>query len=301
MKKEVLNARQKAIKLREIINKPIPVGKKALTINSLSGGKTSSYMAVHYPADIDMFSVVLIDHPMCHPKDKAVIEYCREKIGLAFIGTAESDETLKAMMDLEQFIGREITWVRSDAFDTIIEKRSFLPNLSARFCTTEMKLKPIFDRSIHEMKNHHCDTIEMNIGYRIDDMERVFRMNNDMKVIVGKHPNGNNKWQTIKDWRIPRYPVLSTTHQEIVSYWKDHQEVQFPADNNCEFCFWKQPQRLAQTAKRSHKYPWWVLMEERTGGRFKSEIAYKDLSSMQFTQEIDFSGTPLCSSGGCTD
>jgi diphthamide synthase (EF-2-diphthine--ammonia ligase) len=33
----------------------------ATTINSLSGGKTSSYLAVHYPADIEVFAVVCID------------------------------------------------------------------------------------------------------------------------------------------------------------------------------------------------------------------------------------------------
>ena len=28
------------------------------TVNSLSGGKTSSYMAVHYPADYNVFALV---------------------------------------------------------------------------------------------------------------------------------------------------------------------------------------------------------------------------------------------------
>lgn len=27
------------------------------TVNSLSGGKTSSYIAVHYPADIEVFAL----------------------------------------------------------------------------------------------------------------------------------------------------------------------------------------------------------------------------------------------------
>lgn len=33
------------------------------TVNSLSGGKTSSYIAVHYPADIEVFALCCID---CH-------------------------------------------------------------------------------------------------------------------------------------------------------------------------------------------------------------------------------------------
>lgn len=30
------------------------------TVNSLSGGKTSSYIAVHYPADYDIFALVKV-------------------------------------------------------------------------------------------------------------------------------------------------------------------------------------------------------------------------------------------------
>lgn len=32
-----------------------------ITVNSLSGGKTSSYLAIHYPADINIFSLVTIE------------------------------------------------------------------------------------------------------------------------------------------------------------------------------------------------------------------------------------------------
>ena len=32
-----------------------------LTVNSLSGGKTSSYLAYHYPADLEIFSLVCVN------------------------------------------------------------------------------------------------------------------------------------------------------------------------------------------------------------------------------------------------
>jgi len=31
------------------------------TVNSLSGGKTSAYLAAHFPADLDVFALVCID------------------------------------------------------------------------------------------------------------------------------------------------------------------------------------------------------------------------------------------------
>ena len=35
------------------------------TVNSISGGKTSAYIAKHYPADINIFSLVRIEDREC--------------------------------------------------------------------------------------------------------------------------------------------------------------------------------------------------------------------------------------------
>lgn len=69
------------------------------TINSLSGGKTSSFMAVHYPADYNLFSLVCIDDLKCQPKDKSIIKMVNDKLDKngfikeygEFIATAEDD------------------------------------------------------------------------------------------------------------------------------------------------------------------------------------------------------------------
>ena len=83
-----------------------------ITVNSLSGGKTSSYMAVHYPADINIFSLVRLEDPTCSPRDKSLIKKVSDKIGMDFIATAEDDRTLVAMFDLEQLLGKEIIWYK---------------------------------------------------------------------------------------------------------------------------------------------------------------------------------------------
>jgi hypothetical protein len=66
------------------------------TINSLSGGKTSSYLAIHYPADYNMFALITTEDIRSRPKDDALIKMVSDKIGREFIATAESDLTLKA-------------------------------------------------------------------------------------------------------------------------------------------------------------------------------------------------------------
>ena len=94
------------------------------TIHSLSGGKTSSYMAVHYPADYNIFALVMIDDLRCKPIDKGIVKYASDKLGLDFIATAESDSTIYAMRDLEQLLGKEIIWVAGKSFDKLNKKKS---------------------------------------------------------------------------------------------------------------------------------------------------------------------------------
>ena len=115
------------------------------TINSLSGGKTSSYMAAHYPADYEIFALVTLEDTNCTPKDLGLVKKVSDKIGRQFIATAEDDKTLVVMLELEQKIGREIKWVTGISFDALNKKRKALPNRMWRYCTTELKMRPIFD------------------------------------------------------------------------------------------------------------------------------------------------------------
>ena len=69
-----------------------------------------------------------------------------DRIGKPFIATAEDDKIIYTMLDLEQYIGRAIKWVTGPTFDEVVEKGGgTLPNVRRRFCTTQLKLNPIFD------------------------------------------------------------------------------------------------------------------------------------------------------------
>ena len=135
------------------------------TINSLSGGKTSSYMALNFTADYEIFSLVTIDDERCKPKDKGLVKFVSNKIDKEFIATAEDDLTLKVIIELEQLLGREIIWVSGKSFDSVIKKASIVPNSLMRFCTTEMKIRPIFDWWFKNIG----EKVRMGIGYRYDE------------------------------------------------------------------------------------------------------------------------------------
>jgi len=123
------------------------------TVNSLSGGKTSSYIAKNYPSNFNVFALVRTNDKDCIYPDKKVRQLVSDKIGFEFVGTLEQDNVITIMLELEQYIGKEITWLTSKPFEEIINGdwnkgkngSHYLPNMMVRYCTTELKMKPIFE------------------------------------------------------------------------------------------------------------------------------------------------------------
>ena len=143
------------------------------TVNSLSGGKTSSYIAANYPADYNIFSLVRTNDKRVLFPDAKVRQIVSDRIGHEFIGTLEEDTIIYTMLDLEQFIGQEIIWLSDKTFEDVIEKHSgYLPNLMTRFCTTDMKVKPIAQWCYDNTEL----PVEMRIGFRANEMSRAKTM-----------------------------------------------------------------------------------------------------------------------------
>ena len=267
------------------------------TVNSLSGGKTSSYMAVHYPADYNIFALVRIEDKNCTPKDESLVRFVSDKIGTEFIATAESDTTLYAMRDLEQLIGREIIWVTGKTFEQINKwKGNILPNQEWRFCTTEMKMRPIFDwwfKTIGEK-------IRMGVGFRYDEKERAERLSTSFKGIVGKR-NTRNKWATI-EWREGYFPLIEDKVNHIqVRDWALGSGLTFPPDSNCVGCFWKQVQQLRKNWEDEPNKMQWFADQETPNRRWKKEMTYEQVKRVGLQQDFFFGTGSGCQAGFCTD
>lgn len=272
-------------------------------INSLSGGKTSSFMAAHHRADVDVFSLVRIEADYCRPKDKSIVKYVSDKIKDDFIATAESDLTLYVVRDLEQLIGRSITWVTGDTFEQTIKKQGgILPNMMLRFCTQKMKMKPIFD---------HCHLnygkVLMNIRFRYDEIERSHRQNNLFKTIIGKRPDGKNKWGEI-EWRECVYPLIESKifHLDVLK-WSKSTDLSFPADSNCVGCFHKPVQQLRRNFEDEPLKMRWFLEQERLNKsrtkklQWKKEMSYKHIEGIGLQGDFFFGTGSGCQAGFCTD
>lgn len=270
-----------------------------ISINSLSGGKTSSYLAYHYPADYNLFSLVRIEDKRCTPKDEKLVQYVSDKIGMQFIATAESDLTLKAVIDLEQLIGKEIIWVTGNSFDQIIEKsKGFLPNMMMRFCTTEMKMRPIWDW----WYNNIGEKCKMGIGFRYDEMERADRFSTSFKGIVGKQGGGvRNKWEEI-EWREGYFPLIDNriTHYEV-KMWAKSTDLIFPEDSNCVGCFHKPLQQLRKNWDLESEKMQWFAEQETQRAKWKKEGNYFQFKKIGLQMDFHFGTGSGCQAGFCTD
>jgi hypothetical protein len=281
-----------------------------ITVNSLSGGKTSSYIAANYPADYNVFALVRTSDKNCLFPDAKIRQIVSDKIGQEFIGTLEMDTIIYTMLDLEQFIGQEINWVTGKTFDEIIKRgdKVYLPNKVQRFCTIEMKIEPIFYWWADVCNLEVCD---MRIGFRANEMRRaksmLERCENGIQYMKGtweKSKNGRNKWETVA-YRKPTFPLIKDGifKDKIETYWKD-KSVRFAYANNCVGCFHRSAVFLKHMSKKSPKQFDWFIEQENKGydsnkARFKSETTYKQIKS-SFTQmdlfDDDFNE---CDSGYC--
>jgi len=304
------------------------------TVNSVSGGKSSGYLAVHYPADYDVFALVCLDD--CRVKDEGLLRYAQEKLSGFYdefgpvIGTAESDETLAAMRDLEQYIGREITWVRGPSFDRLLSgewtawgggSKTRLPSWARRYCTAEMKLVPIF---LWWWRNFG-EAVEMRIGFRSEEFGRMMRYMHrspwEFRFPTSCSLRGRRqmRWESFR-WRQISFPLIEhgVDQRRVADYWagagwvkgdlfQERRRVVFPSVSNCVGCFHKSVELLAHMAEvEPEKMGWFAAQEEKGMGRWKDkEITYQQIIEAraalwkEVPAEIMADGE-TCAGGECT-
>ena len=276
------------------------------TINSLSGGKTSSYIAANYPADYNVFSLIRTNDIASKFKDEKIRKLVEDRLQAPFISTAEDDTIIYTMLDLEQYIGKEITWVTGPTFEDVIKNHGgYLPNKVARYCTTDMKTMPIAKWRYDNID----DDVEMRFGFRANEQSRAKTMNDklnergmtEVKIVIGKTKTGTrNRWGVI-DYCKPTFPLIEDGifKDNVEEFWRD-KPVRFAYMNNCIGCWWRGPMLLKHMAdKHPEKMDWFARQEEGNKGNFKSDVSYREIINYnsQFSLfDEDFSE---CDGGYC--
>ncbi|MBV5329759.1 MAG: hypothetical protein JZU65_19385 [Chlorobium sp.] len=280
------------------------------TVNSLSGGKTSSYIAVHYPADIELFALCCIDD---HNAGKNIDLVMKQRVNdrlqkycshyPEFRATSEDPKILKVMFDLEQIIGREIIWLRGMGWERMIKFKSAIPNMAKRFCTTILKMQPIFEY----LYKYAELPVEMRIGYRYDEQERIsnFDPNYSFPYKCQYQEKSNRwiqRWQQIH-WRNGRFPLIEDKvfHLDIVRFW-ENKSIDFPKDSNCLNCFWKQSEQLSENFKTDNAIMQWAkIMEDLRGNTFKEELNFHQIERFPRQLHFEYGTGSGCQAGFCTD
>ena len=249
------------------------------TCISFSGGRISAYMLYK----------VLEAHQMSLPPEAVV----------CFANTGKEDEaTLRFVRDCAVNWNVPITWLEfrdtdeffeivdfdsasrdGEPFEALIRKRNYLPNPVTRFCTSELKIRPI-GRYLLSLGMADTKTEAENmsmIGMRADEQRRAAKIEDKSRI-----------------------PLVTAgiTKEDVGAFWRSQPfDLGLPNNNgvtmhsNCDLCFLKGgAQVLSLIAEKPERAVWWAKMEalalasKPSGAVFRSDRP-SYASMLQFSKD----------------
>jgi len=207
---------------------------------SFSGGRTSAYMLRR----------ILDAHGGTLPADVHVI----------FADTGkERTETYDFVRACAAAWSVEIVWVeRPGQFTQLITDKKFLPNPIMRFCTQDLKIRPMRDWMLAHGYQHWTNAV----GLRADEPRRVARL------------------RAAEEKRAERWDIAlplaedGITVDDVSAFWRSQSfDLQLkPDEGNCDLCFLKGYAKLKNIVRdRPDLAVWWAEQEQRVGGTFRND------------------------------
>lgn len=257
------------------------------TCISFSGGRTSAYMLYK----------VLEAHDMSLPQDCVV----------CFANTGKEDEaTLQFVHDCEKHWNVPIVWIEyqdaeeskdrwkvvnfetaarnGEPFEAVIRKKNYLPNPVTRFCTIEMKIRPIANYlfSLGMCRTRSEGEYMSWVGIRADEPRRAAKIPRDRTPLVTA---GVSKEMVGEFWRNQAFDLQLPNFNGVTYH------------GNCDLCFLKgTSQTMSLIQEKPERAVWWAKMEALAlasrpdGARFRKDRAgYADMMKFAETQ-TDFFG-----------
>jgi 3'-phosphoadenosine 5'-phosphosulfate sulfotransferase (PAPS reductase)/FAD synthetase len=234
------------------------------TVISLSGGRTSGYM----------LRMILDAHRGALPAHARV----------CFMNTGrEMPETLDFVQEMSARWSVPVAWIEAtgdadgfrvvdrltasqggEPFMELVQRRGILPNVVVRFCSTELKTRPLKKYMLASGVSHW----RAAVGIRADEASRI------------RTPVKKERWTL---W----HPLADAgvTAADVNEWWaRNDFDLRLPSVGgktwlgNCDGCFLKSEAARAQLAR---DYPeraqWWVDMEAKMGQRFSRQWAWRTL------------------------
>ncbi len=237
---------------------------------AFSGGRTSAYM-LHHILEAngglpDRARVVFANTGREMPETLDFVQEVGSRWGVPIAWVEYLDEAPRFTVVSHNSASRN-----GEPFAALIRRRKFLPNQQARFCTGDLKIKPVSRYLVAE----GWDTWVSALGIRADEMRRVNR-----------EPQ-KERWQR---W----YPLADAgvSRRDVMAFWgRQPFDLRLPnvggktALGNCDGCFLKSEATLAMLARDyPERHAWWERMEAEAteattaaGARFRKEYTRKSL------------------------
>ncbi len=215
---------------------------------SFSGGRTSAYML-----------------------RRVLNEGLRPDVYVIFADTGkEREETYAFVRECAERWDVEIVTVfRAGHFTQLITDRKFLPNPVTRFCTQELKIRPMRDWMRAKGYEHWTNVV----GIRADEPRRVGKMRESAE-------KRSERW----DIALPLADA-GVTLADVNHFWGLQPfDLQLqPHEGNCDLCFLKGLGKRRQIIRdRPDLAAWWIEQEQRTGGTFRNDTpSYAAIAAQQ--------------------
>jgi len=220
---------------------------------SFSGGRSSAYMT-----DMLLKRLPVEDTVVCfantgkeEPETLEFVHACDRHWG-GIVHWLEYDPVTKF---------REVTYEtasrRGEPFTGLIDKRKYLPNVVQRFCTQDLKIRPI-KWFMMGLGHRYWTNV---VGIRYDEPGRWSKV----RGIAEKE--GWDTWLPLVDWKVTKPMVLE--------YWKgmpfDLQMEHY--QGNCDLCFLKGRNKIKRLlTEHPEKADWWIEQEQKVGGSFRKDL-----------------------------
>lgn len=265
---------------------------------SFSGGRTSAYM----------LKQIVDAHGGTLPDD---VHVCFANTG------KEREETLRFVYECATRWGVRVRWIErrwpggttdhslhfeevgfnscsrnGEPFAELIRRKQYLPNQSMRYCTTELKVRPMK----HFMRAQGYDRWVNLVGLRGDEMHRVFKQ-------IALNDSRRERWTTVMPMATQAAGMVSKA--DVMRFWlgptlrmgctlpqgfdlglSDHQ-------GNCDLCFMKgRGSRAAMIRENPSAADWWIAQEKiakcsapgEANARFRADESVEQLRRAVMTQ-----------------
>ena len=264
---------------------------------SFSGGRTSAYM-LHQILEangglLDRAKVVFSNTGREMPQTLDFVQEVsvRWSVPIVWVELDRSAESGKRV----RVVSHNSAARNGEPFEDMIRAKKYLPNQRARFCTSELKVRPARDYLRSIGWEHWVSAL----GIRADEPQRVNR-----------EPQ-KERWQR---W----YPLADAgiSRRDVSAFWSGQSfDLRIPnvkgnaALGNCDGCFLKSEAHLAMLARDyPDRHKWWQDMEalaraltsSKNGARFRKEFTREELASFVDRQGdwIFDTEDALCQAGG---